>query len=722
MKKFITTYCMVLFAIFLVNCTTTEEGLDSANVIVVSTDKIEVSSKGGQSSITVDSYCPWQITSSEDWSWIKTTASSGHRGKLNFKLILSENTSVEDRTATVTIFNDIYGVSQDISVLQEAGAPYINLSKSEISSPATGSTVDVSIDSNVDYTISSSESWCKVNANRGDIGKTTLRVTIQSSPSTSKRTATIKITNTKRKVTKEITVSQVALKPSLEVSGNTISATNEGITKSLTVTSNIAWSATCAANWVTLTPVNGTSGTTTLKATIAANPTTVSRTATIKVANQEYNITKEISVTQSALIPSLEVSDNAITANSTERTKSITITSSIAWTATCEANWVTLTPVNGKSGTTTLNATIAANPTTSSRTATIKVQNNEYGITKNITVSQEALNPSLEVSVNTISATVQGLTKQLTVTSTIPWVATCEEDWVTLSPVNGTSGTTTLKATIAANPTTASRTATIKVQNSEFGITKTIAISQKPLIPSLEVSDNTISEISAPASGLTEQLTITSSIDWTATCAANWVTLTPANGTSGTTTLKVTIAANTLTSTRTTTIKVTNAEHNIVKNIVVNQEAITKSYTVNLNSQWRLSSSVSNPSSSTYDGVYESNSNYNISSGTATMYIDIEGYDTFTIYVRSNAESTYDYVMVSQLDKNITGSTSYSDTSLVKAHTRGNQQSSSSISYYTKVTYSNISSGKHRITIVYRKDGSDNYGTDRGYVLIPKNQ
>ena len=711
MKKFIITYCMVLFALFLANCTTTEEGLDATDVIVVSTDKLEMSSKGGQSSITVDSYCPWQITSTEDWSWIRTTVNNGYKGETTFKLILSENTTVDNRTATVTISNNIYGTSHDISVLQEAGAPYINLSKSSISSSAAGSSVDVTIDSNVDYTISSSESWCKVSANRGDIGKNALRVTIQSSPSTSQRTATIKIANTKRKVTKEITVSQVAFKPSLEVSENIISATNEGMAKSLTVTSNIAWTATCEENWVTLAPVNGAS-TGTLKATIAANTTTASRTATIKVLNTEYRITKTITVSQGALDPSLEVSLNAISTTNVGTSKQLTVTSNIAWSATCEADWVTLTPANGTKGSKTLKATIAANPTTVSRTATIKVANQEYNITKEISVTQSALIPSLEVSDTAITATSTERTKSVTITSSIAWTATCEANWVTLTPVNGTRGTTTLNATIAANPTTSSRTATIKVQNSEFGITKTIAVSQKPLIPSLEVSDNTISEISAPASGLTEQLTITSSIDWTATCAASWVTLTPANGTSGTTTLKVTIAANTLTSTRTTTIKVTNAEHNIVKNIVVNQEANTKSYTVNLNSQWRLSSSVSNPNSSTYDGVYESYSNYGVDSSSAWMYINIEGYDTFSIYVRSYAESSYDYVTVYNLDS----------TSSSKMTTKNSQSSGTSISSYTKVTFSNIGGGSHRIAIKYSKDSSQSSGTDRGYVLIPKNQ
>jgi hypothetical protein len=145
-------------------------------------------------------------------------------------------------------------------------------------------------------------------------------------------------------------------------------------------------------------------------------------------------------------------------------------------------------------------------------------------------------------------------------------------------------------------------------------------------------------------------------------------------------------------------------------------------YNINLNDQWRLSSNISNPDSSTYKGVYESNSNYNVHNAYATMYIDISGYNEFSLYIRSYAESNYDYVMVSQLDQNITGSTSYSNTTLVKSHTRGSQSSGTAISNYKLVEFTGIDGGDHRITIVYRKDVSGNTGDDRGYVLIPINQ
>ena len=146
-----------------------------------------------------------------------------------------------------------------------------------------------------------------------------------------------------------------------------------------------------------------------------------------------------------------------------------------------------------------------------------------------------------------------------------------------------------------------------------------------------------------------------------------------------------------------------------------------KSYTVDLNNQWRQSTSQTNPDSTVYDGVYESNSNYHVNNGFAKMYVRISGYDEFTIYIRSYGESNYDYTLAFNPDVDVTSNPSYS-TSGVKAHTRGNQQSGQTIGAYTQVTYTGLGGGDHFICIVYRKDSSVNNGNDRGYVLIPKDQ
>lgn len=106
----------------------------------------------------------------------------------------------------------------------------------------------------------------------------------------------------------------------------------------------------------------------------------------------------------------------------------------------------------------------------------------------------------------------------------------------------------------------------------------------------------------------------------------------------------------------------------------------------------------------------------------STITIRIRGYANFSFYIRSYAESNYDYVMVSQLDTQISGNTYYYDTELVKTHTRGNQNSGTDITNYTKVEFNNIDTiSEHFITVVYRKDGSADNGTDTGYILIPDN-
>lgn len=142
-----------------------------------------------------------------------------------------------------------------------------------------------------------------------------------------------------------------------------------------------------------------------------------------------------------------------------------------------------------------------------------------------------------------------------------------------------------------------------------------------------------------------------------------------------------------------------------------------QSYTVNLNGQWVLSSSIKNPDPSKYDGVYMSNSNYHVQNSYAKMYIDIVGYNTFSFYIRSYAESYFDYVVVSELDQDFTSLPSSSSTT---RSTYGYQQSGTSISSYRLITFNNIDGGKHRIYIAYRKDGSVDSDDDRGYVLIPK--
>ena len=138
---------------------------------------------------------------------------------------------------------------------------------------------------------------------------------------------------------------------------------------------------------------------------------------------------------------------------------------------------------------------------------------------------------------------------------------------------------------------------------------------------------------------------------------------------------------------------------------------------VNLNNSW-VSSGISNPDSSIFD-IYESSSNYNVDNGTSCMYITISGLTSFEFYIRSNAETDLDYVMVSNLDETIDGNTLPTSSS-VKVHTSGNQQAGTNLSDYTQVRFDKLDEKKHVITILYKKNASGNVGDDKGYLLLPK--
>ena len=139
-------------------------------------------------------------------------------------------------------------------------------------------------------------------------------------------------------------------------------------------------------------------------------------------------------------------------------------------------------------------------------------------------------------------------------------------------------------------------------------------------------------------------------------------------------------------------------------------------YYIELNDQWRLSTDVPNPDDTLYDGVYESFSNYNIHSKNASCTIVLPsrgGYSEFSLYVRSNGESSYDYVKVFDLNS----------TSSVKYSTSGIPKSGTTIDDYTLVKFTDINTDRdNTIQITYVKDSSHNNGTDKGYLLIPKNQ
>lgn len=147
-----------------------------------------------------------------------------------------------------------------------------------------------------------------------------------------------------------------------------------------------------------------------------------------------------------------------------------------------------------------------------------------------------------------------------------------------------------------------------------------------------------------------------------------------------------------------------------------------KTVTVNLSEHGSWTTYSENPDSTLYN-AYMSNSSWRKDGAYDLMVIGIPtGFTDFTIYIRSYAEDSYDYTIAGKIDAAIPNSNTVSD-NLIKSTTSGNQKAGTAIGDYTIVEYTNIDSTKeHTIWVMYKKDGSNSYNDDRGYVLIPKSQ
>ena len=114
-------------------------------------------------------------------------------------------------------------------------------------------------------------------------------------------------------------------------------------------------------------------------------------------------------------------------------------------------------------------------------------------------------------------------------------------------------------------------------------------------------------------------------------------------------------------------------------------------------------------SGETIDGniVYKSDAgSYNINYGKSIAKITVNNIEHLKLYIRSNAESTYDYTEAFNTD--VTASRSYG-----KYTTKGAQ----SDSVYKECIYE-LDDKEHTIEIMYSKDSRNNINDDRGYFYI----
>jgi hypothetical protein len=141
--------------------------------------------------------------------------------------------------------------------------------------------------------------------------------------------------------------------------------------------------------------------------------------------------------------------------------KTVDVRSNIAWKATSNQAWLTLSST-ADSANKTITLIAEDNIVIAPRTATVTVSGNGV-VSQLITVVQRGVGPMLNISTNTISIPAPANnSKSFNVISNTKWNAVCNQTWLTLSSLSGT-GDTSITLIAQANPDSTMRTATITV-------------------------------------------------------------------------------------------------------------------------------------------------------------------------------------------------------------------------------------------------------------------
>lgn len=393
-KYIYVTLCAVALAFL--GCTEYEEVVDPPFVLPF--DKIEASGTDTTEKILHfgSSSSSYQYSVTADVEWINIRP----EGFAAWNIIIPQNETVFERKGTITVMvvDGYFGAkySQTIKVTQSKGEARAETNVLQFSADADEKYL--LIKTNLpNYKISVDKSWVTLGKSNGEGGENVeeVWVRVSTNPNNSYRSATISIQSGQSKLP-VATITQEAMTYVWDVlSGNdyTVDKYNEVVleadeyAKSYTVAirTNLSWkcsitssSGNLGSDWITVeTPkcdvaMSSSATTTYLKFKLDDNRD-YRRQVTLKVSATNNSGKSAFIVINQEAIPHLSLAQESVQLGGSAGDHSMDLGAGDDWSATCDADWLTLTNSSGTPNDRTLNFSVTENTTEPKRTATIKL-------------------------------------------------------------------------------------------------------------------------------------------------------------------------------------------------------------------------------------------------------------------------------------------------------------------------------------------------------------
>ena len=358
-------------------------------------------------------------------------------------------------------------------------------------------------------------------------------------------------------------------------SGISVESAEQSIT--LSFSSNVAWSATVSADWLTISPSSGEAGKNSVKVEVEENRTGQPRSATITISDKESMQKVSVTVRQEALKASLTVSPESLEFSANKGEEMLNVTSNTDWVITKDAEWITLDSDKGK-GLATIAAGVTENTSLTSRTGTITVSTSDGSVKKTVSVRQSGADVIFTIDKNEFNVAAVGESFSVKVTHNIGYKINSMPDWVKQTGMVPSGNTDTYTFTAEANTSTEAREGVIVFCNDNNECVP-VTVKQAGANATLSVSP---AELTFTANTESKSLDVTSNTAWTAASGASWAKLNKTNG-SGNAQIAVTAEENTAITQRSATITIKTADGKASATVKVTQSAANVIFSVDKN-------------------------------------------------------------------------------------------------------------------------------------------
>ena len=523
----------------------------------------EIAAQGATVEIALESNGGWTIAPTPDW--IAVSPMSGN-GNARLTLTVQPNNGTEARSAEIKATTKDHSatcvVTQDFVV-----SPFLSVTPNEIQCDRLGGEYEVSVQSNVEWRFSELPDWIAMSATSGE-NNSLIHVTVDPiSGEVSEDREAVMI------VKGEAVQASLYVKQSLgtiyafSVSPRQIEFDYDGGTATLAVASNINWSASTEADWVSFTPESGNSNAE-VTVNVAENSAYESREAFIRFdytyPDSSTGFTNVMVVQGAAPNPHfLTVTPLQLDFDAEGGSAEITVQCDTYWNLELQPDyWVTSSAMEG-TGNGMFVLTVEANQSVMDRDLEVPVFSGEL---KQVIVIHQGSNvgPEFSFSADTVFISPEGAIETLYITSNVGWQLTAPS-WVTLYPTTG-NGNGYTGVIVERNPTSEARVGVITAMFMGQVIGQAV-VYQEARIPYLELN---VTEITVPAEGGTYVVEVSSNQSWTVSKGAAWLQYSPTSGL-GNGSIEITVDAMLSARPRTAEIYVTGDEDGLVI-ITVNQQ------------------------------------------------------------------------------------------------------------------------------------------------------